>query len=190
MKANLFLFVIIILLTQISCETDFKQEKITEYDQINYHEINKLLSGISKDSIYISCYPIIIEIKLNPDTSSSDSLLAFIKYPAQIPLGDCGIQYFSDTLSNRLKCLAVNNTISQYSQWSTSTEHTLSLDDFKGKGEKYIGFRILTLSYPNHIDYSYGWIRVELSANNDSLRIINFANNTTINKSILTAQRK
>ncbi|MFZ4400094.1 MAG: hypothetical protein ACOYO1_08680 [Bacteroidales bacterium] len=191
MKAR-FLFIIIFLpLFQISCEPNFQQDNVTAYDRMNSIAINKSLYGISKDSINISCYPTIVTIEQNPNTTSSDSLISFIRYPGHIPLGDCGIQYFVDTLTNRIRCLSENNPVSRFSEWNNSSDMLFSLIDFRGKGIKYIGFRILTVSsYTNLIDYHYGWIKVQLNAKSDSLKIIDFGSNLTKNKSILTAQTK
>jgi hypothetical protein len=200
MKSKLLIFAIIVLVIQIGCETDKKQDAILEYDQITYHEINKTLIGISKDSINIGCYPAIIEIKRNNNsTTSSDSLEAFINYPNDT-VENCKIAYFVDDENEKIKCLSEYNIISQYSKWSKYSDSLLlsssllfSLSDFKGKGEKYIGFRVSCppYHYLNEIThYSYGWIKVILNASSDSLKIIDIAINETKTKSILTGQKK
>ena len=190
MKVKLSILAILLIFTQLSCETDIKQDRVTEYDQINYQFINKSLNGVSKDSVDIACFPIIFEIERNTDTSSPDSLLALIKYPSPLPVGNCGIEYFN-LKTNNLKSLSINNIISQYSQWVVFLEYPLSLSDFKGKGEKFIGFRISSASpYPNHLDYLYGWIKIDLNLDCKNLKIIDFGINSTKNKSILTGQKR
>ncbi len=190
MKAKLLILAILIIFTQLSCETDKKQETKLEYDQIAHYEINKTMHGVIKDSLSIGCYPTIFEIQRNTDPASIDSFKVFLKSSIAIPLGDCGIKYFSTPLSNNLTCLYVGNAISQFSKWDTINA-IFSLDYFKGKGEKYIGFRTSSISnYPNQTDYCYGWICVELNAKSDSLKIIDFALNATKNKSIITGQTR
>ena len=54
-----------------------------------------------------------------------------------------------------------NQKISETDNWEKS--HGINLDDFAGKGEKYIGYR--NGFYPSGItNYYYGWIKIELSA--------------------------
>ncbi len=189
MKAKLLIVAVLVILLQLSCETEKRQESVLEYDQITYREINKMLVGISKDSINMGCYPTIIEIKYNANPTPSDSVEAFIKYPEQT-IDSCWIGYFVDDSGERIRCLPEHNIISQYSQWNQHQHphSALSLTDFKGKGEKYIGFRISCPPYPylNEIThYCYGWIKVELNASKDSLKIIDMAINETKTRSIL-----
>lgn len=54
---------------------------------------------------------------------------------------------------------------------------------FNGQGERYLAFRFLDAN-----DYNYGWIKLYLSAQNDTLRIIEYAWNQTSNQEILAGQ--
>jgi len=193
MKIKLLIAIVFIMLSQMSCESDIKQESVTIFDQINNQGINKNLDGVSKDSVIIGCYPTFLEIKPLSDTNTSDSLGAYIGYPSQMNTSECGIEYFIEENSdNRLQCLFGNNPISQYSRWNYSPfQMHLSMDAFKGQGVKYIGFRCFSNSlYPNAVDYNYGWIKVELNANSNHLKVFEMAINTTKNKSILSGQIK
>lgn len=190
MKAKLLIFAILVLALQIGCESGKEQDNVLVYDQISYREINKPMYGVTKDSVSIGCYSTIFEIQRNTNPASIDSFKIFLKSSNIILLGDCGIEYFV-TSTNKLTCLFMGNAISQHSQWYSSENALFSLEDFKGKGEKYIGFRTSSISnYPNQKDYCYGWVCIELNAKSDSLKIIDFALNETKNKSIMTGQTR
>ena len=63
----------------------------------------------------------------------------------------------------------------------------ISLNDFAGKGEKFIGYS--AYSYPQgSISYRYGWIKIKLSANRDTLKLLSRATNQTYGQVILTGQ--
>lgn len=55
--------------------------------------------------------------------------------------------------------------------------------NFNGKGEKYLGFRINEGG-----DYQYGWVKLYCSQHNDTLKIVDYAYNKTLNKKILAGQ--
>jgi hypothetical protein len=54
---------------------------------------------------------------------------------------------------------------------------------FQGKGDRYLGIRINTST-----DFLYGWVRLNCSQHNDTLKIISFAYNTVPGGSILAGQ--
>ncbi len=64
----------------------------------------------------------------------------------------------------------------------------LTLDDFAGKGNQFIGFRLCL--YPDgKYRYYYNWVKVKLSQSKETLWVIESACNRTKNNSILTGQK-
>jgi len=100
-------------------------------------------------------------------------------------LCDGGNQFLVDEETNQIKALTENTKVFENGTWTNNTK--LYLDQFIGQGEKYIGYRML--SYPSgEIIYCYGWIKIKLSANKDTLIILNRATNQTEFNNLLTGQ--
>jgi hypothetical protein len=96
---------------------------------------------------------------------------------------------FDNILANpdneKVTPLNENQKIYEIGNWKGVQEK--SLEEFAGKGEKYIGYR--SAFFPSGItNYNYGWIRVELSSDQKTLKIIDRATNYTENKYIRTGQ--
>ena len=154
-------------------------------DEIINHYLNKSLVGISKDSINISCYPSIFAIERNSNTGK-DSLSAFIKGLYDTANSDCFIQFAVENTGDFAKILAENTSISDSSIWGNKIS-AICLDHFKGKGINFIGYRCATIT-PDGIYFRYGWLKIEINSNANSLKIYNWATNNTINRSILAGQ--
>jgi hypothetical protein len=81
-----------------------------------------------------------------------------------------------------------NVLIPQEGNWH-GTSTGLSLDNFAGKGQKFLGYR--AYYYPDGvIAFRNGWIKIELSPNHDTLKVMSRATNLSYNQPILTGQTK
>lgn len=151
-------------------------------DDIIFKDISKLIIAPNNDSIKGVCRNLIFEIisENNIDfttilTSNNNTIV-------------CDGNNNIITIANTKKVSPLDKKIEilETSNWTTA--HNLSLDDFAGKGEKFIGYR--SCEYPNgENEYYYGWIKIRLSKNKDTLKIISRASNRTKGKLILTGQK-
>jgi len=178
----------------LSCS---KHEESTQPVKITYQAINKTLAAFSKDSLTLTCYPTYFELAKTGNPSSVDTVGAFIKYPIEIPLCDAGVSFLTTSPYGNIAVFSENETISADDQWTMVANPSLSLVDFKGMGPKFIAFQCSSVSSAGKFPSSgalqhscYGWIRVQLSADNKTLQIIDMAVNNIANQSLLAGQTK
>lgn len=84
--------------------------------------------------------------------------------------------------------LLPNNEITKNGHWSGNVSVLgtfMNAGQFQGKGNCFLGFRI-----PAGNDFQYGWIRLNCSAGNDTLRIIDYAYNTIAGNPIYAGQKE
>ena len=178
---KIFISTIALLLMFFGCK---KYEKPT--DEIINHSYNKTLTGFSKDSINIACYCTVFAIEHINGTLPNDTVNVFLKYPINMIIGDCGIQYMLNKNDNNVNILSDNDIISDQQRWSDSYSAS-SLSGYRGKGSKYIGFRCSTIT-ADGVYYRYGWLKIEINAIGNTLKIYSWATNNTINRAILAGQ--
>ena len=90
-----------------------------------------------------------------------------------------------DSNTGNVLLLDESQKVSENDNWGSP--NGICLDDFSGKGEKFIGYR--AGFYPSGVtNYNYGWIKIELSSDKKTLRIIERATNYAENKFIKTGQ--
>ena len=120
----------------------------------------------------------------------NDSLHARIKFQRPLPVGDGGINYLMNHMTADIIALTYGTSISANNSWTdTTATNSYSLVNFKGKGDQYIGVR--NFFFPEGVThYTFGWLKINLSANSDTLKIIESATNTTENLPILAGQIK
>ncbi|HNW71976.1 MAG TPA: hypothetical protein PKK70_03600 [Candidatus Paceibacterota bacterium] len=163
-------------------------------DEISNH-VDSILSGLINEEFISTGYK---TYDLNNDNSrdigfeiiniqpynnndmpdSLDSLAARVQ-----PLG---IQILDNSTWGYCDALNRDDKISDAGYWTDKHCVIGTFTDagqFKGKGEKYLAFRL-----PNNSDYNYGWIRIYCSEHNDTLRIIDYAYNKTAGNSINAGQ--
>ena len=162
----------------MSCK---KTESDKTNDDIYFKTLNKTIVKQGNDSISGTCKDLVFEVISNNQTDFSSILRI------NSALGEC--DGYNSILTNsdgeKVVPLNVDFEISETSNWNRI--HDLSLDDFAGKGEKYIGYR--SCFFPSGIDnFNYGWIKIRLSINKDTLAIISRATNHANYKSIKTGQ--
>jgi len=175
MKKYFFLIIVILIFLQYKCK---KSTSNSEPDNIHSWNINKSLVNKSVDTIDLTVYEI---YKMN------DSFVAKLSFPRIIC--DCSLSYLTDSKNGNILALKENETISENNNWDVNLSNNFNLYNFKGKRELYIGYR--NLYFPDGIShYCYGWIKICLSANCDTLRIIEAAINFTENGKIITGQKK
>jgi hypothetical protein len=178
MKTLKFLYVVAIVSGLFfSCN---KSEELPP-DNIVFTEINKTITLSNPDSILGTCKDLIFEIK---ETNSFENTVI-------IRLNDGLIECdgFNNILSNSdngdVLTLDENQKVSENDNWKSA--NGICLDEFAGKGEKYIGYR--SGFFPSGVtNYNYGWIKIELSSDKKTLKIIDRATNYTENKYIQTGQ--
>lgn len=84
--------------------------------------------------------------------------------------------------------LALNDEIGKQGHWSTTAGVLgtfMNAGQFQGKGPRFLGFRI-----PVGNDFSYGWIRLNCSAGNDTLQIIDYAYNQVAGNPLYAGQKE
>ena len=100
--------------------------------------------------------------------------------------GSSTVQFLDNSTWHYADALNENNIIDETQHWSSDNVVLGTFMDagqFNGHGNKYLGFRI-----PNGSDYNYGWIKLNCSIHNDTLKLLEFAYNETINNSIEAGQ--
>ncbi len=150
-------------------------------DNIIFSEINKTITLSNPDSINGTCKNLIFEIR---ETNSSGNTV-IIKLNNELVLCDGFNNILANIDNGNVLTLDENQKISENDNWESASG--ICLDDFAGKGEKYIGYR--SGFYPSGVtNYNYGWIRIELSSDKNTLKIIDRATNYTENKFIKAGQ--
>lgn len=150
-------------------------------DNIIFTVINKTITLSNSDSIDGTCKKLIFEIK---ETNSSENTV-IIKLNDELINCNGFSNILVNTTTGDALPLDENRRISETDNWESS--NGISLDDFAGKGEKYIGYR--SGFYPSGVtNYNYGWIKIELSSDKSTLKIIDRATNYAENKYIKTGQ--
>lgn len=107
--------------------------------------------------------------------------LAISAIPSSLEILDNSTIGYADALN-------ANEEISGNSLWNKNTcilGSFVSLGKFNGKGEKYLGIRLIKGN-----SYNYGWIKVYCSEYNDTLKIIDYAYNKAQNTSIKAGQKE
>ena len=179
MKHKLFflsLFFTGILLT--SCE---KTERLP--DQIIYENIDKTITLTNPDSIQGACKDIVFAIT-QKNTNEKSVVVSMDNSPV---LCDA----YSDILvtDDNNKVLTMKDGVMVSGKGNWTFIDSLCLDDYAGKGPMYVGYR--AASYPSGIiNYYYGWIKLELSSDKQTLKLFDRASNYTANNSILTGQKE
>ncbi len=167
-----------ILLISTSCEKD---ESGNSKDVIVFKEINKTVVDTGIDSITGTCKDLRFELFLNDQSEN----LAMLTTNTGLINCDGFNSIMADTVSAKVLVLDEQMPISAEASWAGV--HDLSLEDFAGLGEKYIGYR--SCFYPEGVNqYRFGWINIKLSSTKDTLTIISRADNQTINKYIIAGK--
>jgi hypothetical protein len=189
MERKIFYIVIFIFsIVVVSCKKKENNDVYTPVvaDDIRSYDVNKMITATGSDSIIMSCWYSIFSIEHSPDSTSSDTLAAFLKMPENPGEGDCGLAYQVEPSDSDVKVLSENEVISHTNLFNSGFYHPLNLRNFRGQGIKYIGFDIC--STYSTLCYYYGWIKIELSSDCDSLKIYSFALNNTKNMEIKAGQ--
>tara|TARA_B110000014_G_scaffold130333_1_gene89914 strand:+ start:2708 stop:3433 length:726 start_codon:yes stop_codon:yes gene_type:complete len=100
--------------------------------------------------------------------------------------GSSSIQFLDNSTWHYADALNQNNLIDNSQHFSSDNivlGTFMNSGQFNGHGNKYLGIRI-----PNGNDYNYGWVKLYCSEHNDTLRILEYAYNETINNSILAGE--
>ena len=179
---NTILFSLIFILILIGCKKDGTGVKLGQplADEIIFKQLSKTITISQKDSISGVCQELMFEITLNHP----------IEYDAVLSYNNEGIccDGFNSILTNPQTEAAValdeNIKISEDNHWYSGE---LNLDHFAGLGEKYLGYR--ACFFPDGVmKYIYGWIKIELTSNGDTLKILSRAKNNTIYNPIKAGQ--
>lgn len=152
-------------------------------DNIIFNQINKTVTASHPDSIDGACKNLIFKVQI---LNQSDNTVV-IRTNKEGIFCDGFNNILADSNTGRVLTLNENQKISENGDWKSA--NGICLDEFAGKGEKFIGYR--SGFYPSGVtNYNYGWIKIELSSDKKTLKIIERAMNYTENKSINTGQLK
>lgn len=178
---NFIIFTLAIsIFSFISCD---KTETPQTPDDIIYTEINKTIYKYSFDSISGTCYDLVFEIA----EDRQQVFMGVLKQNFNHDLCCDGSNSILVDYNGQVVNLNENHEIKDHDNWTSFFD--LSLDNFAGQGEKYIAYR--SHSYGDGNDhYRYGWIKIELSPKQDTLKIISRATNQTEGFPILTGQKQ
>jgi hypothetical protein len=184
MKPLLSFTCALLILSLASCSKNTPVADVP--DEIIYSGINKTIVNIHKDSVPLACGYVVFEIYKDSLAGTPDSLAVRIVQNSAIIVGDCGNSFLNKSVAGVPEALNTNTVISDVGVWGT-TNGKYNLKQFTGRGEKYLG--ILTESFNGNVmSKRYGWIRINCSAGNDSLKIMDWAYNNTAYKSIKAGQ--
>ena len=164
-------------------------------DEVSMH-VDSIISGLINTEL-ISSGNILFDLNADshPDLSfeiislnnynihalpdSLDSLAVRVT-PITLQILDNSTYGYPDALDEKY---VINNS----GNWSTRTSVLgtfLGAGQFKGKGEKYLGIRLVQDN-----SFLYGWIKLYCSQHNDTLRVIDYAYNKNPGTQIETGQK-
>ena len=172
------LIILSFLFGLISC----KKNNTEIQDDIIFKDISKLVIAPNKDSINGTCKDLVFELI----SENQIDFFSVLRVNTELIQCDGYNSIVTSFDTKRVRPLDKGIEISEFSNWTTV--HDLNLDDFAGKGEKFIGFRSCEY-HSGENEYYYGWIKIKLSENMDTLNIISRASNHAENKLILTGQK-
>jgi len=163
-------------------------------DPISNH-IDSILSGHINTSI-VSTGELHLDIDQNEVTDLYFEIIDLNLFnPNDLPTGfdslaaravSPTIEFLDNSTWHYADALDVNYIIDSNSHWSSNSiilGTFVNAGQFNGKGEKYLGFRIIEGN-----DYKYGWIRLKCSQHNDTLIIYDYAFHTIPNLRIFANQ--
>jgi len=176
MKTKIILLIIAFSILTGNCKKN--QEKLP--DDIYYNELNIMIAAPENDSISGACRSIIFYFS---DEGEFD-YQAKIRADTSLIVCDGYYSIMVNSQSSTVTALSDGDEINAQSNWTRSIVD-LSLDQFAGKGEKYIGYKSTII--PSY-DSFYGWIKIKLSIHMDTLTVIGRATNNTEGNSILAGQ--
>jgi hypothetical protein len=174
MKKLIYLIAIVFTIT--ACEDRYHPKP----DYIVYSEINDTVTISDSYNIFNYAYFTVGEL----NNGNTRSFLHFIA-PDPIPIGVTASYYFLIN-NNQFVVLNEGDTIS--SEMYFSSKDTVYLDNFAGKGKKYIAYKMENHISAGSIYHNYGWIKVSLSGDNKTLHIIGRAINESKENAILAGQ--
>lgn len=177
-----YLKLLAVLFVLCGCHKDEKIVKPEpEPDNITYTTIDQSLIKSGEFTIN-GCQKYIV--KLEGKSASMAMKLPFIT-------GDCGSAIIANPDNTQSVLLPQNYVISKDSKCKSIAD-IISLDDFKGKKNGYIGIRrgAFQISEQGSKDFVwFEWYSIYFSANGDTLQIIDRAINNTFENSIKAGQK-
>jgi hypothetical protein len=179
-----FILVSILLIGMFFLGCNNKQPEKLPDDKIIYSKVDQIIIGVKKDTIYFTplCGALIFEIFRNGNFNSADTLSMKLNAHSENDV-NCFHAFCVNSSSFDLTCLTENIYI-PYSSFLGNPDNEYSIDDYNGKGEKYIG-----VSFIQESQINYAWIKIYCSLHNDTLKIIDWAYNQTVNGRIKTGQK-
>jgi hypothetical protein len=172
-----------IVISSFLCLSLSSCRKDTNPDLIDYSELNHLLIAPGSDTLFKHIFELLPN--RNPD-SVENPYNAILRFYYSDMLDDIGCQFLKTTETGNALILLDGAEISGGKKWDISFPEG-SLLVTRGAGPQFLGFRfIFSSSWPP--EYHYGWLRLQLSAAGDTLRLIDFATNATAGKGIRAGQ--
>jgi hypothetical protein len=187
-KKQLQIFIFLLFISFIGCIKDDDNNVQIPPDNIYYQELNDTLIGATKDTLtfFSLATRSIFEIYRLSKSIENTYGARISNKPTHI-FCDCGNDFLCKNSKGYLSALNYNDFVTENGLWG-SNDSTYRFTDFTGKGQRYLGFR--QISFPTGESYyCNGWIRIYLSARNDTLIIYDYAVNRTQNKGIKAGQK-
>lgn len=178
---NILLIISFIII--FSCkDKDVTEEK----DQIKYILLNK--SIINEGSINFGIFDL-FKIELKKDSATGEKIINLF-IPNTGYICNCREELLLSKDSLNVEAFLPDMLINKSDKsWGGEFSKKYHLDNFKGKGELYIGTREHSFPMGKSL-YNYKWYRVYLSSNCDTFYLFDSAVNNTEGKSIRTGQKK
>lgn len=171
-----FVYLIFLFFLFLSCEKVENQP-----DQIQYESINKTISLSSCNSIRGACNDIIFSITEKSNHQKS----AVLCIDTTTSICDAHNDILVSSNPENVHMILEGEAIGKEGNWTLID--SLCLDEFAGKGTLFLGHRIANFSTGEMV-YYYDWIRIELSADKLTLKLIDRGLNNTPNNSIRAGQ--
>ena len=181
MKNNSLILLFTLSAILMGCK---KSDTAISTTSIVFEQINKTIVFPSSDTISGACRKLIFELATIPPNSGK------VVITENKGIMECQAfnGFLVDTQNINVTVLNENVLVPQDGNWQENNTE-LILDSFAGKGQKFIGYR--AYSFPDGvIAFRYGWIKIELAINRDTLKVISRATNFFYNQQILTGQTK
>ncbi len=178
--AKVIFLLTISLLLLYSCKKD-KVDADVKKDNISYTAVNKTVIVGEIDTVLFGvCHSLVCSVDTTIKDKAKQVRFYQLSYDGCIGGGYLMISSGLDTNHRFLR----NDIIDSNANWFGNE---IFVDSLAGKGEIFIGFD--DIMYPEGTDeHYYGWIRIELSANKQELKIVDRAKNLTEGNPIRAGQ--
>jgi hypothetical protein len=165
-------------------------------DKISMH-VDSIISGLINADL-ISSGNILFDLNADNHSDLSFEIISLNNYNIHalpdsldslaVRVTPLSLQILDNSTHGYPDALDDNYVINSSGNWSTQTSVLgtfLGAGQFKGKGEKYLGIRLVEDN-----SFLYGWIKLYCGQHNDTLRVIDYAYNKNHDVQITAGQKE